>query len=347
MKPVLSIIIPLYNSINFFDAIYSEIKTIFDRYSAKVEYILVDDGSTDGTFDLFAGISRLMPTVFLYQKKNGGISSARNYGFSKSSGDFVFFHDHDDFIDIDSMAFVLNELEKLNCDYFQFEAFKVNGGLVDNAVEICKSDIANQLKKNDLVNNMFFNLCHFRQKEKYVSRVGFVWSCIFKSSFLKEHKILFKSIVNYEDDYTFLFQVLINSPSIYLEKKGIYYWNNYATSTSATHKYDYTSLEKLSCLRSFLEEKLNFSAFKDNKNVLNNVLWGFYNDYLVQYFVKNQNRSFGEFKNICKTTPLRESMISSHRRVLSIKQKVVNLLFRFRLYCLIYFLLSSHYKLKN
>lgn len=60
------------------------------------ELILVDDGSTDESFSIvgtFLDDSR----IHYYHKKNGGVSSARNFGLGKASGEWVIFLDADDY----------------------------------------------------------------------------------------------------------------------------------------------------------------------------------------------------------------------------------------------------------
>ena len=58
------------------------------------EIVIVDDGSTDKSVEIVKSISD--NRIKLYQKENGGVSSARNYGIKKSQYDYIAFLDADD-----------------------------------------------------------------------------------------------------------------------------------------------------------------------------------------------------------------------------------------------------------
>lgn len=101
-----SIIIPAYNVEGYLlDCVDSVIKQSFRDY----EIILVNDGSTDSTFEICQELSKKNKSINLITKKNGGLSSARNAGINKAQGDYLLFLDGDDFWRDEDF------LENLNC----------------------------------------------------------------------------------------------------------------------------------------------------------------------------------------------------------------------------------------
>lgn len=94
---LISIIVPAYN-------IESHIGRCLDSILAqthkRIEIIIVDDGSTDGTgiiIDQYASIDqRIIPI----HKENGGVTSARIDGIKKASGEYLGFVDGDDYIEL-------------------------------------------------------------------------------------------------------------------------------------------------------------------------------------------------------------------------------------------------------
>ena len=71
------------------------IQSVLDQDRTADEILVVDDGSTDDT----AGFVREhFPEVQVLVKKNGGTSSARNFGAAKAKGDWLVFLDHDDLL---------------------------------------------------------------------------------------------------------------------------------------------------------------------------------------------------------------------------------------------------------
>ncbi len=101
--PFFSIIIPAYNSEETIQrAVYSIVHQNFHNY----ELIVVDDGSTDQTFAICTKMSTEFPEIKLFSKPNGGVSSARNYGLDKSSGEYIIFLDADDVMPQGSLNFI-------------------------------------------------------------------------------------------------------------------------------------------------------------------------------------------------------------------------------------------------
>lgn len=88
-----SIIIPSYNAAVYLkEAVASALNQSYE----SIEIIVVDDGSKDGTQDLFPEFEARGVRCFYI--KNGGASHARNYGLEKASGDYIQFLDADDSI---------------------------------------------------------------------------------------------------------------------------------------------------------------------------------------------------------------------------------------------------------
>lgn len=78
------------------------VESILRSAYGRFEVLVVDDGSTDGTFD---DLSKLFPSVTLIRhEKTGLVSAARNTGCRRAKGDLVFFVDDDNVIDANAIA---------------------------------------------------------------------------------------------------------------------------------------------------------------------------------------------------------------------------------------------------
>ena len=88
LAPLVSVVIPCYNSARYLG---ETIESVLAQTYARVEVIVVDDGSTDAT----PKIAQSYPVQYVYQT-NRGISAARNAGVVHSRGKYVQFLDHDD-----------------------------------------------------------------------------------------------------------------------------------------------------------------------------------------------------------------------------------------------------------
>jgi glycosyltransferase involved in cell wall biosynthesis len=87
-SPLVSVVIPCYNSARYLG---ETIESVLAQTYARVEIIVVDDGSTDTT----PKIAQSYPVQYVHQT-NRGISAARNAGVFHSRGKYVQFLDHDD-----------------------------------------------------------------------------------------------------------------------------------------------------------------------------------------------------------------------------------------------------------
>ena len=107
----ISVVIPIYNTEEFLgqclDSLYLQ------KYRG-VEYILVDDGSKDGSFALCQKYAAKDERFVVVQKENGGPSSARNLAMSMARGEYITFVDSDDFIRVDAYERIAALLEKHN-----------------------------------------------------------------------------------------------------------------------------------------------------------------------------------------------------------------------------------------
>lgn len=93
--PVVSIIIPVYNTSQYLSAC---IESVLNQSYSDFEMILVDDGSTDGSGRICDGFAEKDRRVVVLHQKNEGVSSARNRGIDNARGEFIVFVDADDLV---------------------------------------------------------------------------------------------------------------------------------------------------------------------------------------------------------------------------------------------------------
>ena len=80
MGDLISVIIPCYNVEKYIDRC---MESVLNQTYRKLEIILVDDGSTDGTGKICDRYSQTDARVKVIHKENGGLSSARKYFFCR------------------------------------------------------------------------------------------------------------------------------------------------------------------------------------------------------------------------------------------------------------------------
>ncbi|MDR7073361.1 glycosyltransferase [Fictibacillus barbaricus] len=113
MRPVLSIVVPIYKVENYLE---NCINSILSQTYSDFELILVNDGSPDNCGEICEYYKRKDKRVKIIHKENGGVSSARNKGIEISKGEYIAFVDPDDTIEPNMYEVLLENALHLNAD---------------------------------------------------------------------------------------------------------------------------------------------------------------------------------------------------------------------------------------
>lgn len=129
MNPKITIIVPCYMQAQYLD---EALQSVYDQTFQEWECIIVNDGSLDDTEEVaLKWVNKDSRFIYLI-KKNGGLSSARNFGISHSSGEFILPLDADDYISTSYVADALLSFEQdasLKLVYCKAEKFGSQNGL--------------------------------------------------------------------------------------------------------------------------------------------------------------------------------------------------------------------------
>lgn len=110
----ISVIIPAYNVEKY---IRRCLDSVVNQTYEDLEIVVVNDGSTDRTGEIIREYEERFPgRVRLYEKENGGQSSARNLGIEKATGEYIGFVDSDDFVSTRMYEKLYKEAEENGCD---------------------------------------------------------------------------------------------------------------------------------------------------------------------------------------------------------------------------------------
>lgn len=116
MTPAISVVIPTYNSVALLaEALQSVFEQTLDQ--EEIEIIVIDDGSTDSTWEYLEEVGQEHPNVLrLYQSNAGRPSVGRNRGIEVANGDFIFFLDSDDWFGLQALERLLVAAREADSD---------------------------------------------------------------------------------------------------------------------------------------------------------------------------------------------------------------------------------------
>lgn len=183
---LISIIIPFYNRENIIKRLYDSI-LIFDF--EDVEFVFVDDGSTDNTSLVLKELNSFKhSSVQIIKQENKGPGGARNTGLHNSSGKYAWFVDSDDEINID----VYWDLKNKSNDYslVDFIDYNITDVLSNEVISSMHTEIKTGIHKVQLEKSL-----------KLKTMFGRLVTKVFKRDFLINNNFIYPEYCFYEDNY--------------------------------------------------------------------------------------------------------------------------------------------------
>lgn len=216
--PFFSILIPVYNTA---DTLRRTLSTVLNQTFGDIEVIVVDDGSTDNSFEILQTYqSRDARIKLIRHEKNSGLLPARYTAMKQAAGKYILFLDSDDWLELDACTVLHDELSKNPVDVLEF------GYIRENSKE-----------KNPVIEN------YENRFEKILSNeyLGTIWNKVYNCSIIgKSLEAIENFSATFAEDYYFsiIFSFFAKTFG-YVGK----YLHHYMVSTGISTQKDY-SLEK-------------------------------------------------------------------------------------------------------
>ncbi|OZG65394.1 Glycosyl transferase family 2 [Bifidobacterium hapali] len=246
---LVSFIVPVFNGEDFITSLVDNLESqIFKNF----EILLMDDASIDNSGKICCDLEKKYDNVKYFKLEHSGIASVRNQGIQHSQGKYITFIDQDDSLSPKSLSstvpiLMANDIDAL---FFNFDEKYPYKSVIK----------FNNFPREGIVSastamNYFFS-------ERFY---GFVWTGIFKKSFIIENKITFNTCFHSIDDIDFVLSVLLKAKYIYFYPKVFYHWTQRVSSESHTNHIDPASDILVFCNRldelCFLNEKDKSQAY--------------------------------------------------------------------------------------
>lgn len=248
MNPLISVIIPIYNVDKYLKECLESLKK---QTYPNLEIIMVNDGSTDNSETICKEYEQKQSNFYYYNKTNGGLSDARNYGLEKATGEYIGFIDSDDYVSPLFYQVLYNNLTRSDADISTcaFEMHECKNIIVNNDELVQCSELYNQ---RDAIKYLFSDTEKFR---------NFAWNKLYKAECFEN--ITFPVGKKMEDLGT-AYKVFLKARKISYNPNKLYFYrqrkNSILHSISASFYKDKLDLE----LERFIDLKKVYPKMLEN-----------------------------------------------------------------------------------
>lgn len=239
----LSVIIPVYNMERYIERCLESLSKQIDN---DFEVVLVDDGSTDKSYEVAVSYLENMNISRKTMKKNNqGQSIARNIGLQSAKGEYVLFLDSDDIISKNLVSKCkIETLDKPDILMFDYKRVDEDGTTRENKVSLSSDDKISGL---DII-------------KKYRNNEFNMWtsSAIYSRDFLKRKRLLFCSEAYAAEDLGFQFKALLSTDKVKVISEVLSYYCQ--RKESLTNKID---IDKNMTVIDAFEDVLKYIEYKE------------------------------------------------------------------------------------
>lgn len=195
----ISIIIPIYNTDLFLKKC---INSILNQTYSNFELLLINDGSTDNSGVICDEYAKKDGRVKVFHKKNGGVSSARNYGLKRISGAWVTFIDSDDEISPNYLIDWYN-LSIINPSDVYFYSHKISTD---------------------------FSVKKYTSKSYLTKLINFevpasLWLGIYNAELFRNPNLLLNEKIHFYEDFEFMYRILNKAKNVVFVNRNYYTYN--------------------------------------------------------------------------------------------------------------------------
>ena len=237
--PDISVIIPVYNNEQYLEDCIKSV--LFQTYS-NIEVILVNDGSTDGSPQICDCYAKKDKRIKVIHTPHSGVSSARNIGIEKASGEYIAFIDSDDRVDSKSLENAHNIMVDTKADLVIWNYYYVEGQDVKRNEDFPESGVYND---DELINSLIAStmcplICEIKTPNGLLLGMVYTWNKMFRNSVLQDHVIRFDEELSFCEDVVFVCRYLKHTKVVTFIDECNYFYRVVEDNTTSRLKSNLT-----------------------------------------------------------------------------------------------------------
>lgn len=229
MRPVVSVIVPVYNTAERLPACLESLRA---QTLAACEFILVDDGSTDGSLEICRAFAAKDARFRVLTGPNGGVSVARNRGLDAARGDWIAFCDSDDRADPALYATLLGlavreRADLASCALRDIGPTETKPCVLDFPIE---GDAETVRGRANVLARFFYPLLNDSRNVH-----GYLFVNLFRRALVEARHVRFRPGVTMCEDELFVLDCLLSVEALAVVRAPLYDYLRFAASACSTY----------------------------------------------------------------------------------------------------------------
>lgn len=250
--PVISIIVPVYNSEKDLNLC---IDSILSQDFKDFELLLIDDGSKDRSADICDNYAKRDNRIRCFHIANGGVGNARNYGIEKANGSWICFIDSDDIV----LPSYLSAFDTLHTD----------ADIVISGIEFLNVNNGQTIRKEQYKNSTI-DMCVGNELILSLLLIGYPYSKVYRHNFLKDNALRFPTDISFHEDHVFVLDCYLKANKIEMKSDVTYIYRiDYSHQSLSKKRHPW---QKHWMASQYMFEKLSMirDAYSLNNNLFRN-----------------------------------------------------------------------------
>lgn len=254
MFPFVSVVVPIYNMEKYLRRC---LDSIINQTLRELEIICVNDGSTDGSLEIINEYAERDERIVVVNKRNGGLSSARNAGIKNAHCEFIGFVDSDDWVEPETFERALTSI-----GYNDIVCFGTN---------VTGDSMKDRREADDEYYRVKFDGGQTLTDEMRLKTDVAVWNKFFRMKMIKENNIQFPEGLLYED-YSFYWRyILLCKKAYFIPDKYYNYLRRDDSIMAETFRKNNRSIEHLKIFPEIYEFGRTHDLWTCRKDTLNSM----------------------------------------------------------------------------
>ena len=273
----ISVILPVYNSEKF---LRKCIESVINQSYKNLEIIVINDGSKDNSLKILEEYEGKDNRIHIINKENTGVSDTRNVGIDVATGDYIAFVDGDDWIELEMLEKMLDNIERTGSDVLRCGYFR---NYEDNTQKIIRNSCDDI---NERVLDKKYIKKHIIPKILSGEMPGYVPVLLIKRDILKEINH-FDCRLAMREDTVFYIDLFLNIENLYIMDEPLYHYYYNENSASNSSQNYIRNFDNLILVNEIIKDKLIKKDLDNKKNQ---------NIYNTTYARSIENTCFNIFK---------------------------------------------------